>query len=112
MIYIRNCSNRIIHLADAMLLPDDKVEDKDPRTGKAYSDSPVINTFIEKGMLELVDVRPIEKTNPAEKKEIKVEFEEVDGVLEDKGATEEVSAPTEATEKTATPAKGRRKKEA
>ena len=80
MIYIRNCSNKIIHLGSIMLLPDQKTPDE--FEGKKHSESPIIKLFIEKQLLEMVDVRPAEKANQANT-EIKVEYEEVPEQIED-----------------------------
>lgn len=96
MIYIKNISNRIIHLSDVMLLPDERVPDEMPDgSGKKYSDSPVIQRLMEMDMLELVDVVP--PTKKAFEKRIKVE---VDESLEPVEAEE--SAPEDAEEKTET----------
>lgn len=80
MIYIRNCSNKIIHLGSIMLLPDQKTPDE--FEGKKHSESPIIKMFIEKHLLEMVDIRPAEKANQA-RAEIKVEYEEVPEQIED-----------------------------
>lgn len=95
MIYVRNRSHKIIHLADVMLLPDEKVPDLMPGTDKKYSDNDVIKQFIRMGMLELVDVRPIEKA--PEEPEIKVEYEDVP---EEEPVSVPASAPEEAEERT------------
>ena len=78
MIYIRNISNKIIHIGEIMLLPappDDRVLDE-KKDGTRISDSPIVQKFLDKGLLELVDVRPAVKKPVAKKREIKVEYEE------------------------------------
>lgn len=116
MIYIRNCSNRVIHLAEEMLLPDQKVKDVNPRTGKTYSELPLIKMFIEKGMLELVDVRPA-STKKAAEPIIKVEIEDVPEEDETSNKPVEPSEPeinsVEKTvpEKKPASTRGRKKKE-
>lgn len=124
MIYIRNCSNRVIHLADVMILPDQKVKDVNPHTGAPYSEIPVIKKFMEMGMLELVDVRPATKKEDF-KPIIKVEIEEVseedepakatekpaDEVVEEEEKPEaEEPAPETPVEKKTTQNRGRKKK--
>lgn len=116
MIYIRNCSNRVIHLAEEMLLPDQKVKDVNPHTGKTYSELPVIKLFIEKGMLELVDVRPAHTTKAAEPV-IKVEIEDVPEEDETSKAPVETSESEvnsdeqDASKKKPASTRGRKKKE-
>lgn len=95
MIYIRNISNRIIHLADVMLLPDTKVPDEMPDgSGKKYSDSPVIQRLMEMDMLELVEVVP--PTKKALEKKIKVEVDEsLEPVESEESAPEDAEEDTE-----------------
>ena len=78
MIYLRNISEKIIHLGKlpdpVMLLPDAQTPDE-YETDKHFSDSEAIRLLIGKGMLELVDVRPCDEKPEQAEPEIKIVYE-------------------------------------
>lgn len=75
MLFIKNCSSKVIHVGNQMILPDQRIEDA-VVDGLKLSDNASVGTLLDLGYLELVDVVEVPKKTGS--REARVETVEVD----------------------------------
>lgn len=75
MLFIKNCSSKVIHVGNQMILPDERIEDA-VVDGLKLSDNASVGTLLDLGYLELVDVVEVPKKTGS--REARVETVEVD----------------------------------
>ena len=86
MLFIKNCSSKVIHVGNRMILPDERIEDT-VVDGLKLSDNASVGTLLDLGYLELVDVVEVPKKTGS--REARVETVEVDAPLDVADSTPE-----------------------
>ena len=102
MLFIKNCSSKVIHVGNRMILPDARIEDS-VVDGLKLSDNASVGTLLDLGYLELVDVVEVPKKTGS--REARVETVEVDTP-----ADEPEPAPEQPTPDTETKSQQRRRR--
>ena len=92
MLFIKNCSSKVIHVGNRMILPDERIEDS-VVDGLKLSDNASVGTLLDLGYLELVDVVEVPKKTGS--REARVETVEVDAPPDVADSTPEQSEQPE-----------------